>query len=47
MTNFGGMVPLKVQTEFGACVGNPGWNLHGRGEVGSIPELRFEATAGL
>src|SRR6478609_4559565 len=47
MTNFGGIVPLKVHTEFGFCVGKPGWNLHGSGVVGSIPEFRFEATAGL
>ena len=37
------MVPLKVQTEFGFCVGKPGWNFSGSGWVGSMPEFRFEA----
>src|SRR5258705_1330568 len=47
MTSFGGIVPLKVQTEFGFCVGRPGWNLSGIGVAGLIPELKFEATCGL
>ncbi len=38
------MVPLKVHTEFRFWVGRPGWNLSGIGTLGSMPELKFDAT---
>ena len=38
---------MNVQTEFGFCVGRPGWNFSGSGCVGSMPEFRLEDTPGL
>ena len=32
--SFGGMVPLKVQTELAFCAGRPGWNFSGMGVPG-------------
>ena len=41
------MVPLKVHTAFGPCVGRPGWNLSGIDWPALNPELRVDGTPGL
>src|SRR5438477_3490374 len=43
------MVPFKVQTELGCCVGKRGSRLNRKGKdcVGTMPEFRLEATPGL